>query len=131
MFASLFTLPRSAQASSVPIKEVSPNQNAHDPIENPNAHSKYVDVIGCHIDVDELIDYPFGSATSILGPPQPILNSSHLPSILGPYVPSPSPPKYPNSSSILGPYISPSPIFPQDQHRCISLNPFYPPTYLN
>ena len=127
----LSTLPKSFQAPNNPIKEVSPNQDAHDPIENPNAHSKDADVFDFHIDVDELIDYPFASSTSILGPPPLIKNASHLPSILGPYVPPVSPPNSPNSSSILGPYIPPFPIFPQDQHRCISLNPFHPPTHLN
>ena len=126
----LSTLPKSSQASSTPIKKVAPIHDVHYPIENPNAHSKDVDVLDCHIDVDELIDYPFASSTSILGPPPPILNASHLPSILGPYVPSLSPPNSPNSPSILGPYIPPSPIFPQDQCRCISLNPFHPPTHL-
>ena len=127
----LSTLPKSLQALKNPIKEVAPIQDVHDPIANPNAHSKDVDVLGCHIDVDELIDYPFASFTSILGPPPPIPKTSRLPSILGHYVPSLSPPNSPNSSSILGPYIPPSPIFPQDQHRCIPLNPFHPPTHLN
>ena len=108
-----------------------PIQDANDPIENSNVHSKDVDILGCHIDVDELIDYPFTSFTSILGPPPPILRASHLPSIFGPYVPSLSPPNSPNSPSIIGPYVPPSPIFHQDQHRCISLNPFHPPTHLN
>ena len=36
----LYTLSKSSQASSASIKEVSPIQDAHDPIENPNAHSK-------------------------------------------------------------------------------------------
>ena len=127
----LSTLLKSSQASSTPIKEVAPIQDVHDIIENSNAHCKDADVLNCHIDVDELIDYPFASSTSILGPPPPILNSSCLPSILGSYVRSLSPPKSPNSSSILGPYFPPSPIFPQDQRRCISLNHFHPPTYLN
>ena len=60
-------IPKSSQASSAPIKEVAPIQDAHDLIENPNAHSKDIDVLGCHIDVDKLIDYPFASSTSILG----------------------------------------------------------------
>ena len=127
----LSTLLKSSQASSTPIKEVAPIKDVHVPIENSDAHSKDVDILDCHIDVDELIDYPFASSTSILGPPPPILNDSRLPSILGPYVPSLSPPNSPNSLFILGPYVSPSPIFPQDQHRCIYLNPFHPPTYLN
>ena len=54
---SLYTLPKSSQASSTPIKEVAPNQDANDPFENLNAHSKDTDVLGCHIDVDELIVY--------------------------------------------------------------------------
>ena len=127
----LSTLPNSLQASNNPIKEGAPIQDVHDPIENPNAHSKDVDVLGFHIHADELIDYPFVSSMSILGPPPPILRFSHFPSILGPYVPSLSPPNSPNSSSILGPYVPPSPIFPQDQHRCIPLNPFHPSTHLN
>ena len=72
----LSTLPKSSQASSAPIKEISQIQDAYDPIENPNAHSKDVDVLGCHIDVDELLDYPFASSTSILGPSPPILRAS-------------------------------------------------------
>ena len=83
----LSTLPKSSQASNTPIKEFSPIQDVHDPIENLDAHSKDADVLDCHIDVDELIDYPFASSTSILGPPPPILRASRLPSILGPYVP--------------------------------------------
>ena len=113
------------------MKEVSPIQNAYDTIENHNAHSKDANVLGCHIDANELIYCPFTSYISILGPHPTILSASHLPSILGPYVPSLSPPNSPNSPSILGPYIPPSPIFPQDQHRCISLNPFHPPIHLN
>ena len=108
-----------------------PIQDAHDPIENSNAHSKDAYILDCHIDVDELIDYPFASSTSIIGPTPPILNALCIPSILGPYVPSFSPLNSHNSSSILGPYIPPSPIFPQDQCRCISLNPFHPPNHLN
>ena len=127
----LSTLPMSSQVSNSPIKEVSPIKDIHVPIKNSNTHSKDVDVLDCHIDVNEVIDYPFASSTSILGPPPPILNASHLPSILGPYVPSLSPPYSPNSLSILGPYVPPSPIFPQDQRRCISLNPFHPAIYLN
>ena len=107
----LSTLPKSSQASST-IKEVSPIKDAHDTIENPNAHSKDVDILDCHIDVDELIDYPFASSTSILGLPRKILRASCLPSILGPYVPSHSPLNSPNSPSILGSYVPPSPIFP-------------------
>ena len=84
----LSTLPKFFQAPNNPIKEVSPIQDSHDPIENPNAHFKDVDVLGCHINIDELINYPFASSTSILGQPPPILRASHLPSILGPYVPS-------------------------------------------
>ena len=99
----LSTLPKSSQASSAPIKEFAPIQDAHDPIENPNAHSKDAD-----IDDDELIDYPFASSTSILGPLPPILRASCLSSILSPYVPSLSPPNFPNLSSILGPYVPPS-----------------------
>ena len=104
----LSTLPKSFQDSNAPIKEVSPIQDANDLIENSNAHSKDADILDCHIDVDELIDYPFASSTSILGPHPPILNSS-----------------------ILGPYVPPSPIFPQDQCQCISLNPFHSPIHLN
>ena len=48
------------------MKEVTPIQNAHDPIENSNAHSKDANVIGCPIDVDEFIDYPFASSMAIL-----------------------------------------------------------------
>ena len=55
---SLSTLLKSSQASSAPIKEVSPIQGAHDPMENHNDCSKDADVLGCHIDVDKLIDYP-------------------------------------------------------------------------
>ena len=44
----LSTLPKSSQASSAPMKEISPIQNAHYPIKNPNSHSKGVDVFGCH-----------------------------------------------------------------------------------
>ena len=50
---------------------------------------------------------------------------------MGSYVPSLFYPNSPNFSSILGLYIPPSPIFPQDQCRCISLNPFHPLTHLN
>lgn len=127
----LSTLPKSLQALNNPIKEGAHIQDVHDSIENSNAHSKDADILGCHIDADELIDYPFVSSTSILGPLPPLQRASHLPSILGPYVPSLSPPNFPNSPSILGPYIPQSPIFPQDQHRCIPLNPFHPPTHLN
>ncbi|MDF3681104.1 hypothetical protein P3S38_29450, partial [Enterobacter hormaechei] len=55
----LSTLSKSSQASSTPIKKVSPIQDVHDPIENPNAHSK---------DVDIPSHYPFASSKSILGP---------------------------------------------------------------
>ena len=127
----LSTLPKSSQASSTPIKEVDPIQDSHDPIENPNAHSKDADVFGCHIDDNEHINYLFASSTSIFGPPPPILRAPHLPSIFGPYVSSLSPPNSPNSSSILGTYVSPSPIVPQDPHRCISLNHFHSLTHLN
>jgi hypothetical protein len=130
-FHPLSTLPKSSQALSAPIKEVAPIQDVHIPIDNVDAHSKDADILDCHIDVDKPIDYPFASSTSILGPTPPIPNASHLPSILGPYVPSTSPQNSPNSSSILGPYVPPSPIFPQDQRRYISLNTFHPPTYLN
>ena len=124
----LSTLPKSSQASSAPVKEIARIQNTQDSNENPNAHSKDADILGCHIDDDEIIDYPFASSTSILGPPPPILRASCLPSILDSYVPSLCYPNSPNSSSILGPYVSPSPIFPEDQHRCICLNPFHPLT---
>ena len=100
-------------------------------LKNLNAQSKDVDVLDYHINVDEIIDYPFASSTSILGPPPPILRASCLPFILSHYVPSLSPPNSPNSSSILGPYVPPYPSLPQDQCGCISLNPFYPPTHLN
>lgn len=127
----LSTLPKSLQALNNPIKEGAHIQDVHDSIENSNAHSKDVDVIGCHINVDELDNYPFASSTSILGPLPPLQRASHLPYILGPYVPSLSPPNSPNAPSILSPYIPPSPIFPQDQHRCTPLNHFHPPTHLN
>ena len=52
---SFSTLAKSSQASSAPIKEVYPIQDAHDPIKNLNAYFKDVYVLGCHIDVDELI----------------------------------------------------------------------------
>src|SRR5271156_2821175 len=89
----LSTLPKSLQASKNPIKQGAPIQDVHDPIENPNAHSKDADILGCYIHADQIIDYLFASSMSILGPPPPILRASHFPSILGPYVPSLSPPK--------------------------------------
>ena len=109
----LSTLPKCSQASSAPI------QDARDPFKNHNAHSKDVDTLDFHIDVNELIDYPIAYSTSILGPPPPIIRASCLPSILVPYVPSLSPPNPPNFSSTLAPYVPLYPIFPQDQHRCI------------
>ena len=43
------TLPKSLQALNNPIKEVVHIQDVHDPIANPKAHSKDVDILGCHI----------------------------------------------------------------------------------
>ena len=69
-FIPFSTLLKSSQASSTPIKEVSPIQEVHDPIENPDAHSKDIDVLDFHIDVDELL-------ITLLHLPHPSLDLPH------------------------------------------------------